>query len=116
MGLVKPAAYDAKKVSLILVNNEKGRDFVDRLIAEKRIFAEERPLEEPFKGEAQLRHPSLKTKYRKMFEEDIEKYHGDFEKAINRAQNKYMRDEKFKHIKSYPKRVIKKILKTIGFK
>ena len=116
LGLVKPAAYDAKKVSLILVNNEKGRDFVDRLIAEKRLFAEERPLEEPFKGEAQLRHPSLKTKYRKMFEEDIEKFHGDFEKAIKRAQNKYIRDEKLKHIKSYPKRVIKKILKTIGFK
>ena len=51
-----------------------------------------------------------------MVEEDREKYHGDFEKAIKRAQNKYMRDEKFKHIKSYPKRVIKKILKTIGFK
>lgn len=116
LGLVKPATYDAKKVSLILVNNEKGRDFVDSLIAEKRIFAEERPLEEPFKGEAQLRHPSIKSKYRKMFEADIEKYDGDFEKAILRAQKKYIRDEKIKLMKSYPKRVIKKLLKTIGIK
>ena len=116
LGLVKPAAYDAKKVSLILVNNERGKDFVDSLIAEKRIYAEERPLEEPFKGEAQLRHPSLKTKYRKMFEADIKKYDGDFEKAIVRAQSKYMRGEKIKLMKSYPKRVIKKLLKTIGIK
>ena len=116
LGLVKPAAYDAKKVSLILVNNEKGRGFVDKLIAEKRIFAEERPLEEPFKGEAQLRHPSLKTKYRKMFEEDIEKYHGDFEKAIKRAQNKYMREEKINRIMALPKCAVKKIIKIIGIK
>ena len=116
LGLVKPATYDAKKVSLILVNNERGKDFVDSLIAEKRIYAEERPLEEPFKGEAQLRHPSLKTKYRKMFEADIKKYDGDFEKAIVRAQSKYMRGEKIKLMKSYPKRVIKKLLKTIGLR
>ena len=116
LGLVKPAAYDAKKVSLILVNNEKGRDFVDRLIAEKRIFAEERPLEEPFKGEAQLRHPSLKTKYRKMFEEDIEKYNGDFEKAIKHTQNKYMREDKFNRLMSLPKRAVKKIIKIIGIR
>lgn len=116
LGLVKPATYDAKKVSLILVNNEKGRDFVDNLIAEKRIFAEERPLEEPFKGEAQLRHPSLKSKYRKIFEEDIEKYDGDFEKAIVRAQSKYMRVEKINRIKALPKRAIKKIIKIIGIR
>ena len=66
--------------------------------------------------EAQLRHPSLKTKYRKMFEEDIEKYHGDFEKAIKRAQNKYMREEKINRIMALPKRAVKKIIKIIGIK
>lgn len=116
LGLVKPAVYDAKKVSLILINNEKGRDFVDSLIAEQRIFAEERPLEEPFKGEAQLRHPSLKSKYRKMFEEDIEKYDGDFEKAIVRAQNKKVRNEYINKITALPERAVKKIIKIIGIR
>ena len=116
LGLVKPAAYDAKKVSLILINNEKGKGFVDSLIAEQRIFAEERPLEEPLNGEAQLRHPSLKSKYRKMFEEDIEKYDGDFEKAIVRAQNKKVRKEKINKITALPKRAVKKIIKIIGIR
>lgn len=116
LGLVKPSTYDAKNVSLIPVNSDKGNRFVDSLNSGNRIFAEERPLEEPFKGEAQLRHPSLKSKYRKMFEEDIEKFDGEFEKAILRPQKMYMRNEKYKTIKAYPKRVIKKILKTIGLK
>ena len=51
-----------------------------------------------------------------MFEADIKKYDGDFEKAIVRAQSKYMRGEKIKLMKSYPKRVIKKLLKTIGLR
>ena len=116
LGLVRPATYDAKKVSLILINNEKGSAFVDSLIVEKRIFAEERPLDEPFKGEAQLRHPSLKSKYRKMFEEDVKKYGGDFEKAIIRPQKIYMRDEKVGKVIRLPKQVVKRIIKIVGIK
>lgn len=116
LGLVRTVTYDAQKVSLILINNEKGSTFVDSLIAEKRIFAEERPLDEPFKGEAQLRHPSLKSKYRKMFEEDIEKYGGDFEKAIIRPQKIYMRDKKVGKVIRLPKQVVKRIIKIVGIK
>lgn len=116
LGLVAPASYDARNVSLILEHTDKGHDFVNELITEKRITAEERPLEEPFKGEAQLRHPSQKNKYRKMFEEDITKFEGDFEKAILRSQTIYIKDEKLKNITALLKRIIKKTLRIIGIK
>ena len=109
LGIVKPATYDAKNVSLILENTEKGHCFVEKLIAEKRIRADERPLEEPFKGEAQLRHPSQKNKYRLIFEKEIEKCSGDFEKAI-------LLPQKLNSILILPKRVIKRIIKSIRIK
>ncbi len=113
LGIVKPATYDSKNVSLILENTDKGHSFVEMLITEKRITANERPLQEPFKGEAQLRHPSQTNKYRLIFEKEIEKYDGNFEMAIMRPHKKYIRDEKITMITGFPKRIVKKIIKTI---
>lgn len=112
LGIVKPAPYDANNVSLILENTEKGHCFIERMIAEKRITADERPLQEPFKGNAQLRHPLQKNMYRRIFEKEIKKYEGDFEKAIKRSHKKYVKREK---IKELSKHVIK-IIKTFKIK
>lgn len=115
LGRLAPASYNAKKVSLILENSDKGRNFVSELIAKGVITANERPLEEPFEGDPRLRGSNPKSKYRRVFEEDIKRYDGDFERAIVRSQRMYMRDEKLKRLVSLPKRIIKKSLKIIGF-
>lgn len=114
LGLVKPVAFDARNVSLVLVNNEKGGHFVDEMISSKRIFVEERPLEEPFKGEPQLCHPSLKNKYRIVFESEITACFGDFEKAIRHPHKMYMREEKINRIMTQSKGIVKRIIKKIG--
>ena len=113
LGLSAPCSFNVQKVSLILGNTEKGRDFVNSLIHNQCIHVEQRPLEEPFKGEAQLRHPSVKNKYRKMFEEEIVGYNGNFEKAIGRPLKKYMSDMRISAIISFPLRVMRKIKKMI---
>lgn len=82
LGALAPASYDSKNVSCILVNTEGGLEFVSELIKDGRIFADERPLYEPIKGDPQLQHPSLRTKARRDFETYIIKYDGDFEKAM----------------------------------
>lgn len=109
LGLCAPCNYNDKNVSLILINTNRGQSFIKELINDKRIHAEQRPLEEPFKGEAQLRHPSTKNKYRQMFEKQISGCNGDFEKAIRYPQRRYGIDMRIRRIAKLPKEILSKL-------
>ena len=113
LGLSTPCSFSARKVSLILENTSKGSAFVNSLINNKCIHTELRPLEEPFKGEAQLRHPSLKNKYRSMFEKEIVDSKGDFLKAIERPWKRYKRNSLFTTLFSFPYVIARKVKKKI---
>ena len=73
----------------------------------------ERPLEEPFQGQPRLRFPNPKSKYRNLFEQEIEACNGDFEAAIRKPMAAYRRDEIRKTILRFPIRIAKKVVKTI---
>lgn len=111
LGTMAPCSYDAKNVSCVLVNTAKGADFLSALIKDKCIVAEERPVMEPVQGDAQLRHPSVKSKYRIMFEKEIQCASGDFEKAIRPVLVRYNRDEHIKFVMSLPRRVLRRLFK-----
>lgn len=113
LGLCSPCNYSDKKVSLILENTPKGSAFINELIETGHIYAEQRPIKEPFKGEAQLRHPSVKNKYRLMFEKEIINNKGDFEKSIEALYKKYKKDTRIKALVSFPIKTLKKIKKII---
>lgn len=113
LGLLAPCSFNARKVSLILENTQKGHAFVESVINAGRIYAGLRPLEEPFKGEPQLKHPSFKSKYRLMFERRIAKKKGNFEKAIAKPYRKYMCKMLFINVITYPRKVAREIKKII---
>lgn len=114
LGRLAPCVFGPKGVSLILENTDKGKQFVRELIRSNRIHAELRPLEEPFMGEPQLRHPSKKTKYRLLFEKEMISNNGDFEKAIIRPFRKYRRDKKIKDAIMSVRKVLHGIKKAVG--
>lgn len=113
LGLSAPCTFSARKVSLILENTSKGSTFVNSLIHNKHIHTGQRPIDEPFKGEAQLRHPSLKNKYRLMFEKEIAASHGNFETAITKPFKRYNRDMRTATILSFPLKLARKIKNKI---
>lgn len=100
-------------MSCILVNTEKGKKYIDRLIENKLIEAENRPIEEPIKGDSQLRHPSVKSFSRLLWEK---KYNGDF---VNVTQYVY-RISKYRDsllwVCHLPKRIFRKILRILYIK
>ena len=109
LGLCAPCCFDDKNVSLILINTNRGQSFIKELINDKRIHAEQRPLEEPFKGEAQLRHPSIKNKYRRIFEKRISDCNGDFEKAIRCPQRRYGIDMRLRRMAKLPRGILRRL-------
>ena len=113
LGLSAPCKFTEEKVSLILVNTEKGKLFVNELIENKCIQVEQRPLEEPFIGEPQLKHPTVKSKYRLMFEKEIIINHGDFENAIRKILITYQRDLRIMTLFTFPIRIARNIKKRI---
>lgn len=113
LGLVAPAEFSAQKVSLILENSKKGKDFL-KLLNHSSVYFVERPIEEPMKGEAQLNHPSVKSKFQKEFAKNIVFYKGDFEQAIKSPQKKYFKLMFVKKLMDAPKKIIKKALKLLG--
>lgn len=113
LGTMSPCAFNNQKVSNVLINTDRGKALIESLITTGKIKAEERPVDEPIQGDAQLRYPSVKSKYRLYFERDIQVFRGNFEIAILAAQNQYTRDEKIKKIIFFPKRIIRKLLKVI---
>lgn len=82
LGKLTPCNYDEKQVSCILVHTQKGLEWIDELIKENIIFAEERPIQEPISSDPQLQHPSVKSRARLDFEKQIVLSNGDFENAM----------------------------------
>lgn len=93
LGKIFPCSFNAKNVSCIVVNTQKGANLIDDSISADLIFAEERPVEEAVEGNPRLKITNPKTKDRLIFEKNINKYNGDFEKSIkklNRAFQRYL--------------------------
>lgn len=67
---------------------------MEQLEAEGYIYAEQRLIEEPIMGDAQLRRPSPKTIQRYDFETFLEKTNGDFEIAMNKVLRKQKKRER----------------------
>lgn len=113
LGLCAPCTFSKEKVSCILVNTEKGKKYIDKLVENKLIVAENRPIEEPILGDSQLRHPSLKSFSRRLWEK---KYNGDF---VNVTQYVY-RISKYRDsllwVCRLPKRIFRKILRILHIK
>lgn len=113
LGECAPCSFSNEKVSCILVNTEKGKKYIDELIENKLIEAENRPVEEPIKGDSQLRHPSVKSFSRRLWEK---KYNGDF---VSVTQYVY-RVSKFREcilwIYHLPKRIFRKVLRILSSK
>ena len=65
MGRVKPLDFESANVSCVLVNTDKGADFIKLL--GNRIVYSERPLAEALNYEKQLQHPSVPHRNRKAF-------------------------------------------------
>ena len=107
LGLCAPCSFSNRDVSLILSNTDKGEVWVQELIENKKIIVYERPLEEPIKGEVQLRHPSTKTAERRDFEK---LYRGDFTQTMAFVLRNRQRRERVRVTKQMIKNRIKKIL------
>lgn len=65
LGRVKPLDFESANVSCVLVNTDKGADFIKLL--GNRIVYSERPLAEALNYEKQLQHPSVPHRNRKAF-------------------------------------------------
>lgn len=78
-------SFSEEKVSCLLVNTPKGSDYISSMINKCRIVASSRPVEEPINGDCQLRHPSVKSYSRRLFEK---KYKGDFVRTIGDVYTK----------------------------
>lgn len=103
---------DNRHVSCILVNTVKGSDFIDRLIKDGNVVAEERPVREPIDGDAQLRHPSQKSLARKIFERRMKLCGGDFERVMFPIVYIVSFQRFLYRINNILKRIILKILKV----
>lgn len=116
IGKFAPCSFSNHKVSSVLVNTPVGEIILNNLIQKRKITAKLRPTHEPIQGDPQLRHPSIKNKYRLMFENNIVRYNGDYEKSINPVLKVYNRDKLIKKLKGMPRRVARKALIVIGLK
>lgn len=102
LGKVQPFEYNRINCSCILVNTVTGKSFIETLIREKIISAFERPIEEPIKGNRQLRLPCKKSRERNDFEIYINKYKGDFEKTMHKVISNYEKRRIFRFIQKLP--------------
>lgn len=107
----KSSISDNRHVSCILINSDKGRKFVDGLINDGNIVAEKRPVQEPIDGDGQLRHPSLKSFARKIFERRMSFCKGNFERAIYPVIYIVSFQRFFYRLDNLLKRIILKFLK-----
>jgi len=117
LGKCAPSAYKQEPGrSSILCNTERGKRFIDELIASNKIIVERRPVEEPVNADARLVSPTPKSKWRIMYEEQVHDISA-FEERIIPIMNAYMKEDKrewvIRAITSFPIRVAKKITKTI---
>ncbi len=109
LGKTTPFPFNKRNISLVLVNTPKGdiwfKDKVERNI----IQAYERPIEEPIKGNGQLRRPVPKKRDRISFEKSLRNNGVDFESAMHPIMNKGLQREKIDRLKKIPTRFFRKI-------
>lgn len=91
-------------VSAVMINSEKGRVFFEQ--CKDRLFAEERPVEEAVRGNAQLNSPTPEHRARKEFEEVYGT--AGFEQAVKACLADEIRQER----KTLAKRRIRAGLRT----
>ena len=105
---VESCDIDIENVSTILINSEKGMKLLEDIKSDNALIAIERPLDEPIRGEKQLRHPSIAGPERKQFLVEYQKSH-DYELAANIAFRGIVRRRKLKieKIKMQVKKTIK---------
>lgn len=109
IGKLAPCSYSNHKVSSVLINTPTGEKTIYSLIHHKNVIAELRPTQEPIQGDPQLRHASMKNKYRKKFESRIYKFNGKFEQAMNGLWSTYKWDKKISFIRRIPRQILRKI-------
>lgn len=114
-GLGKMAAcnFGDENVSVIMINTPKGESLVKQLVDSGLIEIHLRPTDEPIEGDYQLQHPTAKTRERIDFEKYIVRYHGDFEKTIDKVLSDKTCRERVARIKRLPGRAIRKFLKIM---
>ena len=95
LGTVSEVKYSKDKVSVILPNTEKGKQFLD--LCSNKLFLEERPIQEAINGNAQLQFPSRKHEFYNLFRALYPKY--GYKTAINIALCKF-------HIKHFIYKII----------
>lgn len=93
LGKLAPFEHSKYNVSCVLQNTEKGAILINSI--SDKIYKEERPRDEAFQYEAQLKSPSVKHVSRTIFEEKYKKTK-DFEMASNVA----LKQEKVKALKA----------------
>lgn len=82
-----PRYDDRKGTSLVLPNNEKGKQMLEVLRKSAKLCSKA-PLEHAVKYNAQLKYSSLLHDRRGRFYELLTKYHYDFEKAVDYGMNR----------------------------
>lgn len=87
VGTIEKCNYDNKKVSCILINTKKGKNYIQTLRQEGYIFLENRPIEEEYKTEARLFSPTPVSLERIKFKEIYSKGES-FDKSIKIAARK----------------------------
>lgn len=110
LGKLAPCDYSQQKVSSILVHSEKGKAFINKMLATERLHADERPVEEPIQGDPRLRASTPKSKARLDFERRMPLCGNDFEQAM---QEVMIRDRRRQKMKAWlmPFKLIKKLFK-----
>lgn len=84
VGKIKPCNYTGRNVSCILINSDKGKKLIDKMLENEYIYGDLRPIEEELNTENQLHKPTGITKERVKFLDSYEKYRS-FEKAMKNA-------------------------------
>lgn len=111
LGRLAPTIHVNHKISSVLVNTEKGREFIYSIIGSGNLIVEKRPIQEPILGDRQLREPSKKTLYRNSYIRRLKKCNGQFDKAIRPVYYQYIFCEGLKKNVKYPFYLIKRVIR-----
>lgn len=109
LGKLSPCDFGEQKVSNVMIHTNKGEIWISDLIKQGHIIAEERPIREPILGDAQLQHPSEKSRARLDFQKYIQYYNGDFEKTMRSVLRKEAKRELSQKILSFARKIKNKI-------
>ena len=111
LGKLATCEYTRIKVSCILVNTTRGKNFMDNLIESGRIHADIRPTEEPIAGDPRLRETNSKSKARIDFEKMYFEYNCDFELIMNEVIKRDIRRKRISKIVKIPIKILRLIKK-----